>query len=439
MVGTNQKKYVAIPIILLCLFLVLIPGCRVQQDSNDNGNQNGDGNHDDNSNGDTIEKMELWTNGTRLRGANIYQRRVYPELDGDQFMGSDIIGPPYTQQDFHNLAALGANYVNISHPGIFTEKSPFQLDQAVLDHLKNLLSKIEEADMFAVVSFRTGPGRSEFTFFWGEDEDWFDASYYNDQVWRVAAIQQAWRTMWRRAAQEFKDSPIVVGYDLMVEPNSNDVWHDIWDPDDFYNKYAGSLYDWNIMFPPIIDAIREVDSHTPVLVGGLAYSAVAWLPYVQPAADERTVYTIHQYEPFVYTHQDPNGANNYPGTFDADWDGIPDVVNKQWLDRLLEDVDGFKSTHGATVACNEFGVVRWVPGAATFMNDLMTLFEDRGLNHALWVWDPSWPHWTTEVNAFNFRFGPNPNTTTDLNASPLLDTIKTFWSQNTHRPSTVTF
>jgi len=33
------------------------------------------------------DKWTLWTVSTQLRGANIYQRRVYPDLDGDEFRG----------------------------------------------------------------------------------------------------------------------------------------------------------------------------------------------------------------------------------------------------------------------------------------------------------------------------------------------------------------
>jgi hypothetical protein len=58
-------------------------------------------------------KWVLWINGTHLRGANIYQRRVYPELNGPTFIGSGIAGPPYKQEEFDRLAALGANYVKI--------------------------------------------------------------------------------------------------------------------------------------------------------------------------------------------------------------------------------------------------------------------------------------------------------------------------------------
>jgi len=95
----------------------------------------------------------------------------------------------------------------------------------------------------------------------------------------------------------------------MVEPNSNEVGGDastgrldIWDPEEFYSTYGGTLYDWNQFHPRISSAVREVDANTPILIGGMAYSAVAWLPYLVPTGDQNTVYTVHQYEPHVYTH-----------------------------------------------------------------------------------------------------------------------------------------
>jgi len=37
--------------------------------------------------------------------------------------------------------------------------------------------------------------------------------------------------------------------------------------------------------------------------------------YPDPVDDPRVVYTVHQYEPFVYTHQDPPDlTNTYPST-----------------------------------------------------------------------------------------------------------------------------
>ena len=382
------------------------------------------------------DKWALWTEGTRLRGANIHQRRVYPELD-DGSMGTGAVGPPYTQEDFNQLAALGANYVSISHPGLFSESPPYTVGQDIQDNLDSLIDMIAKADMFAVISFRTGPGRSEFTFFYEEAGTWFDDSYLNDSVWQDQAAQDAWVAMWRHTAERYRNNPIVVGYDLMVEPNANGVWLDVWEPEEFYPTYTNTLYDWNQLYPRISAAIRDVDSETPILIGGMSYSAVRWLPYVQPTGDERTVYTVHQYQPFQYTHQLPPLELGYPGAFDTDWDGVDDQFNRAWLEDLLWIVDTFALVHEVPVAANEFGVIRWEPGAADFMDDQMDLFEDLGMNYALWLWEPSWEPRAAMDDYFDFLHGPDPDHHADVPSSDLIDVIAEHWGRNTIRPSSL--
>ena len=121
---------------------------------------------------------------------------------------------------------------------------------------------------------------------------------------------------------------------------------------------------------------------------------------------------------------------------DLDWDGEDDSFNREWLDQLLWPVDQYAAAHNAPIAVNEFGLTRWQPGAADFMRDEMDLFEARGWNHALWVWDPSWEFWVEEVNAFNFRLGPDPSDHSEQ-ANDLMNVIVSFWEQNRIRPSNV--
>ena len=353
-------------------------------------------------NAGSVDKWALWTGGAQLRGANIYQRRVYPELDGSEFMGAGPVGPPYTQEDFDRLAALGANYVNVSHPGLFTEKPPHALDEDIQDNLDHLL----------------------------------------DSIWQDQDAQDAWVDMWRYTAARYRDNPIVVGYDLMVEPNANEVGShalndplDVWDPEEFYADYGGTLYDWNQLYPRISTAIREVDSDTPILIGGMAYSAVEWLPYLELTGDPHTVYMVHQYAPVQYTHQWWDSLDcAYPGSCDVDWDGEDEQFDRAWMEDLLSTIDTFITTHSVPVAVNEFGLMRWEPGADRFMDDQMDLFEQRGMNHALWVWDPSWEAWTEEVDAFNFRHGPDPDNHQDVVSSDLMDVIIKYWGRDTIRP-----
>ena len=121
-----SKKVLDNPILLLILIGIIInPGCENNNPSIDittpddnlqiiipQGTQT-PANPEQISNS-PLDKWGLWNKTTQLRGANTWQRIVIPNLDGEEFLGSDYIGPPYTQEDFNQLAALGANYVNIS-------------------------------------------------------------------------------------------------------------------------------------------------------------------------------------------------------------------------------------------------------------------------------------------------------------------------------------
>ncbi len=403
---------------------------------------------DSGSDAGTLELADpyaLWTEGTRLRGANVWQRLVYPELDGPEYLGPGPLGPPLNQDDFDALAALGANYVNLSHPGLFREDPPYELNEDVQANLDRLLTFAEEADLFVVITFRTGPGRSEFWAYWGEDtasdpeNGWFDPEYYNNDVWENESAQDAWVAMWRYTAERYRDKHVVVGYDLMCEPNAEEVFFDVWrGPEDFYPAHAGTTYDWNTLYPRIVQSIREVDAKTPILIQPMGYGTAAYLPYMTVVDAERVVYTIHQYEPMVYTHQALPSAYRYPGRFDADYDDIVDSVDRDWLDRLLAPVDRFISAHDVPVACNEYGVMRWQPGASVFMEDLISILESRGINHALWEWASSWRPFR-DNDDFNFRHGPNPRRHRDVRSSDLQRVIQENWSRNRVRPSNVVF
>lgn len=381
-----------------------------------------------------LDKWALWTNGARLRGANIWQRIRVPSLDQD-YLGNDYIGPPYSQADFNRLAALGANYVNLSIPGLFTERPPYQLDTQARDHLDQLLEQARQADLFVTIAFRTGPGRSDFTFYRDGAGVWYPPELLVEDVWTNQAAQDAWVDMWRYTAQRYRNHPVVVGYELMVEPNADEVALDIYNPDDFYPAYANTTYDWNRMHRPIVQAIREVDPDTPILLSGMGWGSVMWLPYLQPISDTRTVYAVHQYMPFLYTHQEPGDNRPYPGYFDVDWDNQPDHFNWNWMANYFSRLDTFQAQHPGPQAMNEFGVARWAPGASDFMRDQMNYLEQRGMNYAIWVWDSTWEPWRTwGSKAMNYLFGPDPNNYTEV-PNALMNEILQAWSRNAIRPS----
>ncbi len=252
---------------------------------------------------------------------------------------------------------------------------------------------------------------------------WLGYSKDIDFVWTDQATQDGWVAMRRYTAERYRNRPHVVGYDLMVEPNANKLLN-IWEPDNFYPAYANTLSDWNQLYPDISAAIRTVDTQTPILIGAMSYSAISWLPYLQPIADPYTVYTVHHYEPFPYIHQNPPLNLSYPGTFDGDGDSQSDTINKAWLENVLAPVDAFKKRHGFPMAVNEYGLQRWQPGGVQYMADQMALFEARGLNHAWWLWGPSDGRFVEYAHYFNPLLGPEPANRQEVTTSDLLEVIK---------------
>src|SRR3989337_1081955 len=394
-----------------------------------------------NHEGETVtDKWSLWQKGPHLRGANIFQRRTYPSLDGSDYNGPGPVGPPYTQQDINRLAKLGANVVTISHPGLFAEVPPYKVDKHIQRNLDKLLLMIKRSDMFAVIAFRTGPGRNEFTIQPEEADRWYPRRMLINSLWESKKDQDEWVSMWRYTAKRYLSNPIVVGYELMVEPNSNELPLEIYEPAQFYERYQGTLFDWNQLYPQIVAAVREVDSDTPILVGGMGYSAIEWLPYLKPAPVEKIIYTVHQYAPDAYTHQVPKSPgglkHTYPGEFDTDGNGSTDKFDRVWLENLLTPIEKFRISNNARLAVTEFGVMRWQPGAASFMADQMELFAEEGLNYTLWVWEPSWEPIAGD-DTFNFRHGPDHANNTDVSSSDLLKVIREHWKRNIFRPSKV--
>ena len=157
----------------------------------------GDPSPPDDGDGRVLEKIDLWTgNKPALRGANIHQVRAFE--DGTVFDGS--LEVYYTQSDFERLADQGANFVNISHPGLFDERAPYALDTVIQENLDELIEMIGEADMFAVIAFRSGPGRSELTFNRDElylPDPWFSEEDLDESIWASQEKQDAWVHRWR--------------------------------------------------------------------------------------------------------------------------------------------------------------------------------------------------------------------------------------------------
>ncbi len=340
----------------------------------------------------------LWSTGI-LRGANVFQGRN-PGGATNGFGDGD-----FTQADFDDLAAAGANYVQVSHAGLYAEAAPYALDPAAQANLDDVVAKAGAANLYAVIAFRSGPGRNENAI---SNRD----GTVVETIWTDAAARTAWVDMLRHTAARYGSNPTVIGYSIMVEPNAY-ARRGFIDPGPFYAQYGGTLEDVNALYALAVAAIRAVDTETPILLEPEGYGNVTWLPFVTPIADAHMVYTAHDYTPFDYSHQQVQGAS-YPGVYEVE--GVAKTVDKAFLTTYLGTLQTYVDTNGVPVALTEFGVHRTAPNAATYLADRIAIQDQLG-SWAVWVWQP-----TGFIDPFNMH-----------DPSPVLDVLKTAWASNCRR------
>jgi hypothetical protein len=361
----------------------------------------------------------------------------------------------YVVTDFAKLRRWGANYVNISHAGIFSEKKlpgtsqgkeEYALVDPVLVNLKDLISKCAEHQLFVVVSFRTGPGRSERVFgpdsFSGERlTTLFETNADGTLTAQARDAQAAWVAMWKRAASELKGQPNIAGYDLMVEPVTK-----------FESGGVGDKRQlWLDLALRIARAIREDagDKETPILIGGTNYSSACALSCVDTTLFSdvgKVVFTAHQYEPYAYYTQQANKLSPYdckngrPEILPAGASHGPQAYDdrvRETLDARFEFLNGFKQRYSTPVAVNEYGVVRWAGtetdvDADRFLRYEMDLLDRLGANNANWLWQVSD---CLNYDDMNVQHGTDPTNHINIPADKeaddrLIATIKGYWSRN---------
>jgi aryl-phospho-beta-D-glucosidase BglC (GH1 family) len=323
----------------------------------------------------------FWTsNKTVLRGANVYQQ----EINGNPWCSKAA------QRDFDALRDAGANLVD----------PPYTPNPRFLDELTRLVALARAAHLFAVISFRTGPGR-------GEEDITGDTKMPRRALFADRDAQKHFLDMWTRVARLFKDVEHVIGYDLLVEP------HQVTDdpqPEVFRKQ-------WRSLAAETVGAIRKVDPDTPILAspdqGGTPASLATWGPLFEPEAEpaKKIAYTVHQYDPYAYTHNDPKSGTT---AFDPSYAALKEA---------LRQIQVFRERWGVPLAVNEFGVKFRQPRSAAFLHEELKLLEQHGLNHAVWIWE------LAEGSCADGEFGVN-----DPAATSRLAVLKDNWRSNGVHP-----
>ncbi|HLO68840.1 MAG TPA: cellulase family glycosylhydrolase [Holophaga sp.] len=261
------------------------------------------------------------------------------------------------------------------------------LPAADLQVLRAALDRAQAAGLKVVVVPLSLPGLR-----WRQNNGGaFDGRLWRDRRWWDQAA-----AFWRDLAFELKGHPALVAYNLINEPapeREAGVAEDAgaetlvaW-----YRRIQGTPRDLPALYAHLVRVIREVDPATPIMVDAGWYARPTALAYWPgPLADSRTLYAFHMYEPHAWSSparaRGP-AAFRYPGRIPGD-KGRPVRWDRAALARVLRPAYRWAQAQGippGRLVAGEFGCCRRAPGAAAWLEDLLTILEAEGTHWAFYA------------------------------------------------------
>ena len=111
-------------------------------------------------------------------------------------------------------------------------------------------------------------------------------------------VEERFTAIWRQLAERYRTQPEGVLFELYNEPHG-----------------AMTASRWNRLLAVTLAGIRAVDTTRYIIIGPAGWNSASQLALlVLPPLDERLIVTIHDYEPFEFTHQG------------AEWAGLQDRI-----------------------------------------------------------------------------------------------------------------
>jgi aryl-phospho-beta-D-glucosidase BglC (GH1 family) len=282
-----------------------------------------------------------------------------------------------TDDDIRHLAEdwkANSLRVLISHGQVIRTAPPYDYVEGDLEKLDRLVGWCEKYGLNCLITVHEAPG---YLYVSGRD----------NTLWSSEEHQQRLIGLWEMLARKYRDRSPLVWYDLLNEPHGTD-------------ETPGALGNWNRLAMELTRAVRAIDPDRMLVVEGTGWAFPRGFAQLEPTGDPRTVYDFHWYLPKGYSHARPGDAVTYPGEL-ASWRGGPTSLwNRERMLKELEPVFAFEARYGVPVRCGEFGVVRWAQGAAQYLEDTVSIFEERGYD---------WNYYSyREWQAMNLEYGPDP-------------------------------
>ena len=158
----------------------------------------------------------------------------------------------------------------------------------------------------------------------------------------------------------------------------------------------------------MIEAIREVDSETPILLDGYFWTDPKGMPFLKAQEDPNLLYAFHNPAPWIFSSLEGNkGRYSYPNAMPKYWNGPTEPWTIDDLDKLLfpvkqfitdNDIDNFR------IIASEFWCNRRINGCGAYFSDLITLYNRNQWHWSFWAFNTY-----SNYTGFDYQLGDIPD------------------------------
>ena len=261
-------------------------------------------------------------------------------------------------QDIDLVAEAG--FATIRLPVRFSNHAetapPYRLDPDFLAHIDHIIDRALARRLNIIVDFQA------YRQIYGEPPEPHEGAVEPD------AVEDRFVALWAQLAEHFRQRPRQVLFELLNEPHG-----------------ALTPQRWNALLKRTLTVVRARDPRRMVLVGPADANIAQDLARLELPDDPALIVTIHDYQPFDFTHQG------------ADWVEHPLPVGVTCCDsgqiaRLVFQLDiaaAWGKQHRRPIYLGEFGSIDRADMASRvrFTRAMRDAAERRGMSWAYWEYD----------------------------------------------------
>lgn len=223
---------------------------------------------------------------------------------------------------------------------------------------------------------------------------------FDYRLWTDEKFQQQALEFWKQLASNLKDHPAIVAYNPLNEPHparKDGVFGDDKQQfEDWYMKHKDTPADLNRFNRRIVEAIREVDTQTPIILNGWFHSSSNGFQNLIPVKDDAVLYAHHAYGSWEYvTFRANKDRFSYPDKMPTLQGDETEAWTVDTLRKNVQAVVDFQKKYNIPsnrIIAEEFGVDRRVKGAQQYLADYISVFNEHDWHWAFYsyrsaTWD----------------------------------------------------